>query len=545
MRRLVLFLFIVSLSFSAIAVNSFDGRDVVSAVYYGAVMEEKVVFVSPSYNQDIVYGKIGTGGDVLLVQSLENAIIPSMENDLENMENEVEVMLSENPYETNLELAERSGASKFILVDPVYGYNTVSALAYAKLNSMYLVFAESENSESVMGFLKGKNPEEILVYGYLDSEVKNALDGSGLSYEEINNGDKFEDNLEILELYFEENPSKKQAILSDGNAFEDTIVAADDPVILISPIVPATTYEYIEGKAVNGELDVAMVVDQEYAQTAYDLKESINSRADSEVLHVLVKFGQSIGGSEMADVELFPLPGPILGLEITDAGYNTVSEELEITYENTGNAPEYVKSRIMVFADGDYVATVGENEPFMLDKNEKLGKGYSVDVEEGEITANITSFYSSSKKYEENGIQLMAEAGRVDFEDLSVLEISDFTLDESTGDLVVTFENTGNITVYFRADATLEINNKTTRIKEDEIYELASGEGRMVRFPGIIKSGAEVTAGADYGAREAFLENRIEKNSRTAEEFDMNILYLGVIIILAAVVGYLLFSRKK
>ena len=548
-KGLLLLLFIAPFCFGTTVVNSFDGRDVVSAIYYAAVINEDVVFVTPVYNEQVIYGKIEAGQNVFLVESADNRIIIGMENDLTNRGNTVETFISEDPYETNLELAEKSGATKFILVDPVYGYNAVSVLAYAKLNSMYLIFADKNNMDSVVAFLKSRNPEDILLYGYIDGDVKNALSDSGLGYREINNGDKFDDNLEITKLYFEQNPSKQQVILSDGNGFEDTLAAGDDPAVLISVLVPTAVYDYMKEEAISGQIKVAMVVDQEYAQTAYDLKTSINKEIGSDALHVLVKFGQSVG-TKMYDIEFFPLPGPKLGLNIENVEYNTLSGELEVTYGNTGNALEYVRSHILVFVDESFVGTVGDEESFAIGREEKLGIGYPVDVEEGEITVNITSYFSSSKKYTENGIQLVTSAGRVDFVDASVLEISEFTEDTGMMDLYVTFTNTGDTVVYFRPDATVDMNGTSTKIKDDNVYELSAGDGRMIKFPGIAKSGSVIIAGADYGAREAFLDSRIDTEfvpvgKAEGFELDSNLLYIIVIVLLVAVIGYLAMSRKK
>jgi len=549
MKKLILLLLMAHLCFSMTVVNSLDGRDVVSAVYYAAVTGEEVVISPPQYSTSLVYAKIGTGNDVLLVQSNQYPVITGMAETIRTQGNTVETIVSEDPYQTNLELAEKSGAKKFILVDPVYGYNTVSALAYSKSNSMYLLFADNNNAESVVDFISGKNPEDVLLYGYIDGDVKELLSDRGVKYREINNGDKFDDNLEITELYFDKNPSKKQVILSDGNAMEDTIAAGDDPVILISPVVPLVVSDYIEENAKSDQISVAMVVDEEYSQTAYNLKTTINKALGSEKLSVFVKIGES-AGEGMGQVGLFPLRGPIVIVEIMNVEYNSNSKELEITYENTGNAMGYAKSSSIVFVDGSYAGTVGDEEMFPVNRGEKIGVGYPIDVESGEISINLTTMYGASNKYPEKGIQGFFSAGRVAFTDASKLTISDFTVDSLTKDLHVTFTNAGNVTLYLNADAVMDINGVETKITDDNIYSLSPGEGRMVRFPGLAKEGSEITAGADYGEREAFLDKRVENSftpSPESEEMqiDNTLIYGAVILILVIIVSYLIFERKK
>lgn len=553
MKVWVLLLLMVSLGFSIVVVNSMDGRDVVSGVYYGAISGEEVVFVPPAYSEDIVYGKIGMNKEVVLIESSSNPIIVGMKNSLENKGNSVILISSIDPYETNLQLAGSSRAERFVLVDPVYGYNTISVLAYAKENGMYLLFVDNKNMEGVLGFLEENSPEEVLVYGYMDEEVKLALGEEEIAYTEINNGDKFLDNMEILGEYFGMYPSKKQVIFSDGNAFEDTIIAADDPVVLISPVISTDTYNFVKEKVREGQIKVGLVVDAEYAQTAYDLKTTINNELGSEELSVLVKFGQSTGQG-VESVDLFPLRGPIIGLEVTKAEYNTATGMLEVTYGNTGNVPEYVKSQIVVSLDGGYAETIGDQEPFMIGREETLGRGYALEVEEGEIVVEITALYGSSMKSTENGIVVTLDAGRVSYIDSSLLEISTFTQDEETGDVFITYDNAGEEGVYFRPDATVEIGGKSTKIKSDTIYSLGVGEAEMVKFPGVLgaaEGDVEVLAGADYGSREAFMEKRVEGSHVFSveapveeAEFDMNLLFLAVILLLVAVIVYLVLGRN-
>ncbi len=552
MRRNVLLLLLITLAlgYSITVINSLDGRDVASGIYYAAVRNDDIVFVRPSYNDQVVYSKIGINGNVFLVQSKSHPIITGMVNELKNRGNTVELLESEDPYKTNLDLAEKSGATKFILVDSVYGYNTVSALAYAKLNSMYLIFVDKSNVNSVAGFLKGKSPNAVMLYGYIDAESKKALDDNGIKYSEINNGDKFDDNMQLADMYFKQNPSKKQVIVSDGNAFEDTIAKGDDPVILVSPVIPPYVYTYVKQKAAQGQIAVLLIVDSEYVQPVYNLKTSINSELGVTVLHAFVKIGESVtsAGADMGPVELFPLPGPILGLVIEKVEYNTLNKQLEVTYSNTGNGLEYAKSQIKVFVDNSQLTTVGDDDFFPLGRGEKVGRAYPVTIESGEVFTNITVLYGSSKRAAETGFMMALPAGRVQFTDNSKLNISEFTYDKETKDLYVTFTNTGDTPLFFKPDATTTVSGSSTNIKSETVYSLLPGKGEMVKFPGVVKAETTIVGGANYGAREAFLDKRVDKEfipPVAGFAFDTNLLLLAVVVILVLVVGYLLFDKMK
>jgi hypothetical protein len=546
-----LLLLLCAQCFGMTVVNSLDGRDLVSGVYYSAVRHDAIVFAMPGDAAQAVYDQVGTGKSILLIQSADHPIITGLADGLTNKGNTVQTIQSTDPLKTNLDLAQKSGATKFVVVDPVYGYNTVSALAYAKLNGMYLLFADKTNSDQVAAFIKGANAGDVLIYGYSDQEVKASFANAGLSYREINNGDKFDDNMQLDDLYFAQNPSKKQVMLSDGNAFDATTAAGEDPVVLISPVIPVSVYQYIKAKVSSGQVSVAMLVDQEYAQTAYDLKTSINNELGTKALTVLVKIGEATAGTTgLSQVGLFPLPGPALGLSVDTVEYDTQKQALEVTYDNTGNALEYVKSSILVFADGAYVATVGDDQPFALGKGKKVGVSYPVKIDNGAVSANITSYFGSSKKSQETGIQVLLSAGRVQFTDASLLDITAFNRDQATDDLFVTFSNTGNVTDYFTAGATIVANGTSTSISDDNTYKLAPGEGKMIKFPGIAKSGSKITATADYGAREAFLSKNVKKEyvpeaQAAAAGGDILPLLAGAVFVILVVAGVLFFLRGK
>jgi hypothetical protein len=218
-----------------------------------------------------------------------------------------------------------------------------------------------------------------------------------------------------------------------------------------------------------------------------------------------------------------------------------------VTYENTGDAPEYVKPSIVVFSNLQNIGTVGDEQPFIIEKGRKLGRSYPLRIDSGDVSANITAFYGLSKKSFENGIQTMLSAGRVQFTDSSLLDIKDFNRDKETNDLFVSFANTGNVTAYFKSSAAFDMNGTATTIKDDNTYKLAPGEGRMVKFPGIAKSSTKILVLAEYGAREAFLGKNVQKTfspSRETGQIDIA-LVIGLALTIIAVVALFMWNMKK
>lgn len=546
LKILLISLMILDFCFAVVVVNSLDGQDVLSAVYYAAVTNDNIGIAYPNYGLSNVYSAAGSS-DVFLVQSSSKPVVADLTELLRQRGNRVEVLNSEDPYKTNLDLARKSNVENFVLIDPVYGYNAVSALAYAKLNKMYLLFADKSNSRQVADFLQSKKPQSILIYGNVDSEVKRDLSDGGLRYSEINNGDKFEDNMDLLDRYFSQKSDKKQLILCDGSAIEDMIATGDDPILFIGMIIPPDVYNYLKQKVENGQITVGLVVDMEYLQTAYNLKERINQELGSKKLSMLVKIGQSSGskGGMPTGVPFMAVNSPTAGLAIEKIEYNLDKKSFEVTYVNTGNAVEYVKSSLVVFVDGDYAGTTGDTQPFALPKGSKTGKEYKMNVGEGELTVNITSFYGISQKNQDLGIVQMFSVGRITYVDESVVDIGDIRLDSGTNELFVTMLNNGSVSAYVQPAVSL-VGETTINVDGDKI-RLEPKEGKTIRFLLPSVAGVEkMVVKANYGAREGFLEKYVEKEYVPPSfTLDMNYVYIAAIALLIIVVGYLLLERRK
>ena len=105
-----------------VAVNSFDGRDVLSGIFYANVKGYPVRFLpSPAHDLSIFLAKVGSNHSVLLVQSAANPVSILAESEL-RYSNQVELYASQGGAETNLDLIlnviER-GTPDLIIVDSI------------------------------------------------------------------------------------------------------------------------------------------------------------------------------------------------------------------------------------------------------------------------------------------------------------------------------------------------------------------------------------------------------------------------------------------
>ena len=135
----------------------------------------------------------------------------------------------------------------------------------------------------------------ILVFGYVDDTVIEALDEKGITYTTMGKGDKYEDNIEMVSDLCE-NYGCNRLLFTDYRSVEDTIIKSEYPVIIIAYTVPEITKDLIKDH-MDAELGGGILVVPDYLQAMYDAKMDI--RADTgENFSILVKMGKVSPGGE-------------------------------------------------------------------------------------------------------------------------------------------------------------------------------------------------------------------------------------------------------
>jgi hypothetical protein len=177
MRKLALFaliLFTISCAEDYVVINSMDGRDVLSGIFYANVKDYPVKFMSyPSGDPSRLATKVGEGHDILLIESEETPISVFVQTELEKRDNTIELYQTTDGGETNLDLAVRSGAKKFIIVESAFSDGALSSMPYARMTGAYVIFSDENNVRQVKQIVR--DADEVLLYGYLDSAVKTEL----------------------------------------------------------------------------------------------------------------------------------------------------------------------------------------------------------------------------------------------------------------------------------------------------------------------------------------------------------------------------------
>ena len=535
---------------SAVVINSLDWRDVVSGVCYAYAKNDSVVFFVGGSDPTLMIKKMGGVGSVFLIESKNNPAYAGLDVILINNGNSVEVYKSEEPYKTNVEIAKKSGAENFILINSSYGYPAVSVLSYAKLKNSCVLFADSKNFESIGEVLK--DAKNILLYGAVDPEVRGWLDGMGKEYERIDTGNKYGDNIEVVDRYFSLNPSKKQVLLTDGNFLEGSIVSGDDPVILISPLTPDITYNYMKEGVRMGRISSGLVVGEEYAISGYSLKKRINSELGGDNFSVLVKMNQKIPGVEgVIPLDIFPIPGPVVSILIKEADYNEKVKAVEVVYANSGNTHGYFKTSSLVYVGGEYFATIGDSEPVAIGPGEEKGVRYGLEIPAeigSDVVLNSTIIYGGWQGIFDHGVNTALNVSRAGYEDTSLLLIDDASYNPDKNELTARIKNAGSGNGYFLFSVEYLEDGEKKIFNEEKVYELPPGETGFVRVRNFfIKDliSAGMKAKINYGARVAFLDKTNEKEVRVGGAEEIPLWIVAVLVIAIGGAGYLLFRNRK
>ena len=551
---ILFFLLLVGMLNAYVVVNSHEGIDVTSAIYYAHTSGEEYFYVTPGSDMVLTARQIGNRDEVTLMEAANNPMFAGFKSALEAQGNTVSVLTSTNPLEFNLRLAGDSGAKNFIITDPNYGYNVASVVAYAKAKGAYLIFATRENADSVVLFLSTASPSSVLLYGFIDEEIPSALDENGISYEQINTGDKYEDNIEILKKYFQLVPDCNQVTFTDGTFLEPTIDSGEYPVVLVSTVVPNSMRSFMLEEVRGGQVKVGVLVGNQLIDPVYDLMKYINEELGEKRFSVFVKFGQASSASSGLQVlSTFPLPTAYAEVSLDSATYNTASGAIELVFSNKGNAVAFVKSTVPVLINGKPYTTVGDEEPYTIRREGKQGVRYPLSVEEGKIAINITVYYGTTRNFDKGFIQYL-DVGRVDYIDQSMLAIESAAYTVSEDTLSVKVWNNGSEDVYYRLSVTYSNEGGATSFDDEKVRSLQTGKSEVIQLGGFLIAEEDAPSTlmnitAVYGSREAFMEKEatapVEVKVGGFGELLGNPLPWLLLLIIILVLAYVYFKKGE
>jgi hypothetical protein len=553
----IIFILMISLSSKSVlgvekvVSNSADWRDVYSTMLYASLIEKSPgLFLTSTKHGTILLYSIpkGTNGTLIVTSKSQ----PYTINYRATMESQGYTDVEEITTNTaNLDLAKRlardNNIKKFIIVDDAYGYNALSAASYAVVDKYYVLFANERNIGAIDSFLSSTIPEKIIILGQVDEAVKTRL--ARYAPETINQGDRFDNNIEMVKKYLQVKPSR-QVLMSNGEFIEASIMAGDNPVLFIGRgTVPTQVGDYIK----SSDFQVAVLIGNELINSATAIRRQLG-------ISVFVKFAQGSRTptgpiATVEDLDKFPMPRYGVDLAVYSIMYNKATNALWVTYKNKVGLGTYLKGTITI--NGDEALKTGDDSPIFIDKNQyktiiynKYIDGRPLLIESENITAKLYTLFGEGKKSLENVLEAQMSVESVEILDNTKVQILDLKYDKGKKQFILTVENTGTTDSYVSAEILdIFINEEYLTVSSTHIALVKAGKKLNIKIPVIlsdkdIENNPTVKTKIYYGERENSLINIDSKEFQfkfTSPDF----VTYGLIVLIIILLLLILFGKKK
>jgi hypothetical protein len=543
---LLLFFLLVISSVNAqgmVLSNSADWRDVYSTSLYGNILGIENKFLTSTRHSTIILGSIAKGTPVQIISSSDNPFVVGYDTIMSTQGyNDVEELTFDN---INLELARLlEDVTKFIIVDDSYGYNALAVASFAVIGNYYVLFADDRNIGQIENFLEGIFVDEIIIYGQVDRDVKDAL--TIYNPEIINLGDRFDNNVEIVKKYLEIKPTK-QTVLTNGEFIETSVMSGYDPVLFIGRSnVPDQIKNFLQ----DSEIEIGILIGNELIGTATEIRRQAG-------ISVFVKFAQSprspTGGiSQVEDLDRFPMPKYSLNMGVFSVFYNRATGRLEVTFQNNVDLITYFLSTITITA-GDETIIVGDEEGVFIDGLEFKTMTYDLELPtENNVTAEVFTIFGESQKSLENIFRGTFPVETVEIFDESAINITDLYYDAGSGAFFLEVKNVGNVGVYVDVELIdLWVNGEFVIVGGDEIIFVEPGKTAKVKISVELvdeeiesKNNQILIAKAIYGERENSLINSV------SAEFEFKLkkadyMFYALMVVVIGLFFLIIFKRRN
>ncbi|MBU1974945.1 MAG: zinc ribbon domain-containing protein [Nanoarchaeota archaeon] len=527
--------------------NSADWKDVYSTMLYGSLMGVNTAFLTSARHSTILLYSIPKDSTVEVISSRKSAFVVGYDTIIEGR-GFPEV--TEYSYDNvNLELAKRlEGVSNFVVIDPSYGYNAISASPYAIVSNSYVLFADERTIDDVAEYLDDVDVDSLLLFGQLDREVKEEL--ARYDPELLNEGDRFDNNIAIQKKFLEIKP-KKQVTLSNGEFIESGLMTGAEPVVFIGRTnVPDQVRQFID----DSDIEVGVLVGNELIGTATYVRRQLG-------ISVFVKFAQGSrtpSGSiaPVEDLDRFPMPIYSLNLDAVSMLYNKGTNSLEVTFRNLVDLATYFKSTITL-TDATGSMVVGDEDALFIDGEEyktvvytETNDGDPIELEGDNITGALFTIYGEGRKSLEFTLEKEMQIETVTVLDNADIDIVDLVYNKRAKRFEVKLDSVGSADAYVNVELIdVMVNDEFINVGSEGVDLIKKGKSKWIHIKAEltdedILENAEIIVKAYYGERENAL---IKIKTRTFAFKEKGIDYMTYVLVAVLIILIILFffTKKK
>ena len=529
--------------FNHVIANSEDWRDVYSIIHYANIKEAGNDFLVSTRHGPLLLNTLNKNNAIRVISSRDRAYTINYKKTLEdagfNVENE---LFMRNP---NLELIEDiPEVGDFIIVGNTYGQSAIAVVPYATQKKAWIFFADRKNIGEIDAVLSSRDVNSVLIYGPVDREVKDELNGYGP--EIIDNRDRFEDNIEIVDRYLELKPTE-QVSLTNGDFIEKSLMSGFDPILFTGKQnVPEQISEYLK----ESNFKVGVLIGSDLVGAATNIRRSTG-------ISVIVKFAQAartptrpIAAGEGLD--LFYMTAPVMDLSLHSAKYNLGIKQLEITYKSNSSIPVYFKGTITPVDENGKGTRIGDiDEIFIAPNDFKTVVYQGVDLTGSDLSAEVFTVYGDSPSSLERVLEETIGISMVDVIDKCEINVDKVIYSKPKDAFLIKISNMENIDCW--------VDVELIDVIVDDVPEIFGSDGSVYLSPGkkgkvIIEqeltdedllSNSFVELTAYYGEK----EDSLVKVFKGRFELDVQIIsavaVVAAVLILLLLIFLIILWRKK
>lgn len=525
--------------------NTASWQNVYSAGLYSALQEKDFKFlVSAKHTETLINELPKPPLKITIIESERIPYVKRYSNRLTTAGYTVDTILI--PEENgNLDLAKRmTNIRDYIIVDPTYGYDAISAAPYAVKTKSYVLFASPKNINEITDFFDSVTPNSLTLFGDIKPEVIQSL--SKHNPRIIDQGNRFANNIAISE-ELRQKTKTEQAILTNGEFLENDVFFAGtlgQPMIFIGQDrMPKAAETYIK----TAPYKVFVVLGNNLFGSAQIVKQTTGKP-------VIIKFAKGTtdagGYKNVQGLDIFPTPKLELLLTLDSIYYNADEQKIEMTVRNEKPARTYAQHSIIVQEGTTPIVTLGDETGITLSGLEISTITHQQDLSEHtNLTAQIIIPYGESQDSIEKAITATLPIPIVYERDTCSTEIKNALYNEETQRFKIELKT--EKPCYVRTtindltinDTKINIQSETTYIEKTAIIEIKQ---RMDKID--IADNKEITITARFGNQQNILIKETTRTFKLKTEKGFSIpLTAGItaVTLLALIIVIYLWKRKQ
>ncbi len=415
--------------------NTASWENIYSAGIYSALLGKEFYYLVNARHAEALTAELPRGADVTVIESDRIPYVKKYANRLTNAGMKSQTVLVPED-DANLDLAKRlPQINSYYLVNPVFGYDAISAAPLAIQTKSYVLFATKENAKELAEFLSSKTLSGLTIVGDADQEVISAV--SHLNPKITNEGNRFKNNIALAEQY-RQATNAQQAILTNGEFLEyDIFTAQNQPIVFIGrDRVPEQSLEYLRSAPY-----------KTFVVLGKDLLGSSQSIKTSTQKPVFLKFAKGTTGpngfQNVRGLDLFPTPVFEMLLSFKTIYYNIDQQKVEMAVQNEKPARTYLEANILLQEGDTPIITLG-GDGFRIEGNTQHTFSYAQDLSAyatKNVTAQVTIPYGESEDTIERVLTATQQLIFFSEKDLCKLSINDAEYDDTTQRFKITVKS--------------------------------------------------------------------------------------------------------